>query len=120
MDLQAILATMIADEGLSLALIVGRDGLLVEGQCRGDSLDLPSIGAMATRSLVGLDRMERVLASGPVNRLRLFFGSYQLLIEPVSESDILVAGVSNATDGGMLLDAVARCRGDLQRVLGDL
>jgi predicted regulator of Ras-like GTPase activity (Roadblock/LC7/MglB family) len=120
MDLQAILATMIADEGLSLALIVGRDGLLVEGQCRDESLDLPSIGAMATRSLVGLDRMERVLASGPANRLRLFFGSYQLLIEPVSESDILVAGVSSATDGGLLLDAVARYRADLQRVLGDL
>jgi predicted regulator of Ras-like GTPase activity (Roadblock/LC7/MglB family) len=120
MDLQTILATMITDEGLSVALIVGRDGLLVEGQCRGDSLDLPSIGAMATRSLVGLDRMERVLASGPINRIRLVFESYQLLIEPVSETDILVAGVSSATDVGRLLDAVARYRGDVQRVLGDL
>jgi hypothetical protein len=120
MDLVEILASMITDEGLSVALIVGRDGLLVEGQSRGSGMDLQAVAAMAARSLVDADRMGKALNGGPVNRVRTRFESYLLSVETVTESDLLVAGVSNAADGERLYNAVARYYAQLQQLLGEL
>ena len=119
MDLAEILASMVTDEGLSVALIVGGDGLLVEGQCRG-AIDLPSVGAMASRTLNDLHRLGRALSAGTAVRLRLRFEQYELLVETLTDTDILVAGVSSAAEGERLLDAAARYRSDLRKLLGDL
>ena len=70
MDLAEILASMVTDEGLSIALIVGGDGLLVEGQCQG-AIDLPAVGAMASRTLNDLHHLGRSLSAGTAVRLRL-------------------------------------------------
>jgi predicted regulator of Ras-like GTPase activity (Roadblock/LC7/MglB family) len=120
MDLTEILASMVAEDGLSVALVAGTDGLVVDGQSRGSGIDLPALAAMAARSLVDLDSIGKSVSGGALNRLRLHFESYQLLIETVTSTDLLIAGVSNASDGGRLLDSVARYRQQLQELLGDL
>jgi len=115
-----MLASMTTDGGLSLALIVGRDGLLVEGQARSTSDDLESLGAMATRALIEMERLGRSVAAGNLSQIRLRFDSYQLLIEALTTSDVLVAGLQTSTDAGRLLDTVARFRAPLQDLLGEL
>lgn len=120
MDLTETLASMISEDGLSLALIAGRDGLMVDGQSRGSGFDLPTIAAMAARSMVDLDRMGKSVNGGAFKRLRMHFESYQLLIESVSDMDLLIAGVASASDGERLLDTVARYRNQLQQLLGDM
>ena len=120
MDLVEILASMITDDGLSVALIVGRDGLLVEGQSRGSGMDLQAVGAMAARSLGDADRVGKTLNAGAVNRLRIRFDSYLVSIETVTETDLLVAAVSNPSDGERLFNALARHFTQLQHLLGDL
>lgn len=119
MDLADILASMVADEGLSVALIVGGDGLLVEGECRG-GVDLPSVAALASRSLNDLHHLGRTLDAGAARRLRLRFDQYELLIETLTDSDVLVAGIASADAGERLLDAAARYRFDLRKLLGEL
>ena len=120
MDLVEILASMITDEGLSIALIVGRDGLLVEGQSRGSSMDLQAIGAMAARSLVDADRIGKALNAGPLNRVRARFENYLLSVETLTDTDLLVAAVSNPSDGERLYNAISRYHAQLQQLLGDL
>jgi predicted regulator of Ras-like GTPase activity (Roadblock/LC7/MglB family) len=120
MDLVEILAGMTTDEGLSLAVIVGRDGLLVEGQARNSSTDLESLGAMATRALADMERLGRTVAGGNLSQIRLRFDNYQLLIEAITPGDVLVAGLSGTTHVERLLDAVARYRAPLQEVLAGL
>jgi len=119
MNLAEILVSMVMDDGLSMALVVGRDGLLLEGQSQGRDVDLETISALATKSVVDLDRLERTLGSGPVSRVRLRFQSYELLLEVLTETDILVAGVPSAMQSERLLDAVARYRDQLKVLLGD-
>jgi predicted regulator of Ras-like GTPase activity (Roadblock/LC7/MglB family) len=120
MDLVEILASMITDDGLSVALIVGRDGLLVEGQSRGTGMDLQAVGAMSARALVDADRVGKTLSAGSVNRLRIRFESYLLSVETVTDSDILVAAVSNPADGERLFNALARHFTQIQHLLGAL
>src|ERR1035437_7917042 len=120
MDLAEMLTGMVTEDGLSVALVVGRDGLLVEGQSRNNSLDLQAVGALATRAVADLDHLQSVLHGGAATRLRLRFEHFELLVEPVTDSDILVAGVSSATEGESLLDAAARYRKDLRQLLGGL
>ena len=120
MDLAEILASMVADDGLSVALVVGGDGLLVEGQCRGASIDLPALAAMASRSLNDLHHLARALDAGATRRMRLRFDHYELLIESLTDTDILVAGVSSAAAGEQLLEATAHYRVDLRKLLGEL
>jgi predicted regulator of Ras-like GTPase activity (Roadblock/LC7/MglB family) len=120
MDLVEMLAGMTTDGGLSLALIVGRDGLLVEGQARNTSTDLESLGAMATRALIDMERLGRAVAAGNLSQIRLRFDSYQLLIEALTPSDVLVAGLQTSADAGRLLDVVASFRAPLQELLGGL
>lgn len=120
MDLVEILASMTTDEGLSLALIVGRDGLLVEGQARNSSTDLESLGAMASRALGDIERLGRTVAGGNLSQMRLRFDNYQLLIETLTPGDILVAGLPSSSHVERLLDAVARYRAPIQEILGGL
>ena len=120
MDLVEMLASMTSDEGLSLVLIVGRDGLLVEGQARNSSTDLESLGAMATRALIDMERVGRAVAGGNLSQIRLRFDNYQLLIEVLTPSDVLVAGMSSTAHVERLLDTVARYRAQIQEALGRL
>jgi predicted regulator of Ras-like GTPase activity (Roadblock/LC7/MglB family) len=119
MDLAQILANMVADEGLTVALIVGDDGILVEGQCR-EGIDLPSVAAQASKSLNDLHHLARTLDAGAARRMRVRFDHYELLIEALTDTDILVAGVSSVNAGEQLLEAAARYRFDLRKLLGDL
>ena len=119
MDLEDVLAGMIGD-GLSLALLVGRDGLLVEGKARDTVLDRETIGAMATRAMVEMERMGRAVAGGNLAQIRLRFDNYILLIEAITTTDLLVAGVEGASGAERLLDAVARARTPLQQALSGL
>jgi predicted regulator of Ras-like GTPase activity (Roadblock/LC7/MglB family) len=119
-DLVESLAALTTDEGLAVALVVGRDGLLIEGRSRTGDLDLESIAALATRTLPELDRLSRLIGGGALAQLRVRFDRYALLIELLSASDVLVAGVESAAGSERLLDAVARQRPLLQQALSNL
>lgn len=119
-DLVALLGTLTDDEGLAVALVVGRDGLLIEGRSRASGIDLEPLAAMATRALLEMERLGRVIGGGNLSQMRLRFDRYQLLIEVLSPSDVLVLGTENAAGGERLLDAIARYRRPLREALADL
>jgi predicted regulator of Ras-like GTPase activity (Roadblock/LC7/MglB family) len=120
MELGEILATLTTDDGLAFALIVGRDGLLVEGQSRANSTDLEAIAVMATRALLEAERLGRVVAGGTISQMRLRLDSYLLLIETLTSTDVLVAGMQGAGNSERFLDAIAHHRPQLQQMLSGL
>ena len=117
MDLGAIFERMIGEGGVSVVLIAGRDGMLLEGQSQGDNADMESMAAVATRILQESERLGRVVDGGAPAQIRVRYDSYLLLVEPLSETDVLVAGVEGS-GGERLFDAVARYRISLQETLG--
>ena len=120
MDLAEILTSMTQEHGLSAALIVGRDGLLVEGQSSDSTVDLESLGAIATRTLADLDRIGKEVHGDNLTQIRARFGRYYLVIEPLTESDVLVAGLAGPVDGQRLLDGIAAYRKPVLQALNDL
>jgi len=115
MELRTIFERMIGEGGVSVVLIAGRDGMLLEGQ--GNSADLESMAALAARILQESDRLGRVVDGGAPAQIRVRYEQYLLLVEPLSETDVLVAGVAGSS-GERLFDAVARYRLSLQETLG--
>jgi predicted regulator of Ras-like GTPase activity (Roadblock/LC7/MglB family) len=119
-DLVESLATLMTEEGLAVAFVVGRDGLLIEGQSRTGDMDLEPLAAMATRAVLEMERLGRTIGSGNLSQMRLRFDHYLLLIEVLSASDVLVAGVESASGSERLLDAMARHRYQIQEALNNL
>jgi len=72
------------------------------------------------RALTDLERMSKMVRGGNLSRVRVFFDRYQLLIDPITEDDILVAGVASGERGERLLDAFAAYRKPVQAALGSL
>lgn len=117
MELRAIFERMIGEGGVSVVLIAGRDGMLLEGLSQGDDADMESMAALAARMLQESDRIGRVVEGGAPAQIRVRYDQYLLLVEPLSETDVLVAGVAGSS-GERLFDAVARYRLSLQETLG--
>lgn len=120
LDLVEILTRLTADEGLSVALIAGRDGLLIEGQAHGSAADLDSLAALATRALPELERLGRAIAGGNLSQVRLRYDGYLLLIELLSPTDVLIVGMQGTGGSERLFDGVARHRLQLQQALSAL
>jgi predicted regulator of Ras-like GTPase activity (Roadblock/LC7/MglB family) len=119
MDLAMLLETMAAEEELSFALVVGRDGVLV-GSATTGSVDVDAIGALASRSLLDLERLGRAAQGGAVKQLRLRCAGCLVLIEPLETSDVLVLGASGEENKDRVLDGLARNRKQIVQVLSDL
>ncbi|HWE61329.1 MAG TPA: roadblock/LC7 domain-containing protein [Chloroflexota bacterium] len=119
-DLVELLARLTTDEGLAVALVVGRDGLLIDGRSRDCGTDLEALAVMATRALPMMERLGQAIAGGTLSQIRLRFEQYLLVIEMLSSSDLLVAGVESTAGSERLLDAIARHRYQLQEALNNL
>jgi predicted regulator of Ras-like GTPase activity (Roadblock/LC7/MglB family) len=110
---------MTAEEGLSFALVVGRDGVLV-GSAATDGVDVDAIGVLASRGLQDLERLGRAVQGGAVKQLRLRCADCLVLIEPLETADVLVVGASGEESKERLLDGLARNRKQIARALSEL
>jgi predicted regulator of Ras-like GTPase activity (Roadblock/LC7/MglB family) len=119
LDLAALLDAMTAEESLSFALVVGRDGILVGGATPAD-LDAEALGVLASRGLQDLERLGRAAQGGAARQFRLQYAGCLLLMEPLETSDLLVVGASGAESTERLLNALARHRKAIARALSDL
>jgi predicted regulator of Ras-like GTPase activity (Roadblock/LC7/MglB family) len=119
LDLAALLEAMTSEEGLSFALVVGRDGILV-GSASAGSIDADTVGVLASRGLQDLERLGRAAQGGAVRQIRLRYAGCEVFIETLVTSDLLVVGVSGLGSTERLLDALARNRKHIAQALSEL
>jgi predicted regulator of Ras-like GTPase activity (Roadblock/LC7/MglB family) len=119
LDLAALLDAMTSEEGLSFALVVGRDGILV-GSASVDGIDADAIGVLASRGLQDLERLGRAVQGGAVTQIRLRYAGCQMIIGILETSDVLVLGASGAGSAERLLDALARNHKQIAQALSEL
>jgi len=121
-DLDELLTSFTKVRGVSAALVVGQDGLVLQSATApgAEEAYVDVLGAMASSGLVPAQEIGRETARG-----RLLQGIYEyekgvVVVEPIGESAILVVVTSAAANLGLLRLQARKVHPDIETALADL
>ncbi|HET7767516.1 MAG TPA: roadblock/LC7 domain-containing protein [Chloroflexota bacterium] len=121
-DLDELLNGFTRVRGVSAALVVGQDGLVLQSATApgADEVDADVLGAVASSGLVPAQEI-----GGETGRGRLLQGIYEyekgvVVIEPIGQTAILVVVTSAAANLGLLRLQARKVHSDLEKALSDL
>ncbi len=107
-DLKKLLSEFAQLDGVSAALVVGRDGFVIEGVTTED-VDLEALGAVTASSLAASDALAAELGRGRLFGLMLEYEGGPLVLSPVGPEAILVImGNGSANLGRIRLELKKR------------
>ncbi|MDD1667637.1 MAG: roadblock/LC7 domain-containing protein [Methanomicrobiales archaeon] len=93
--LNQILAEFLKLEGVFAAVVVGRDGMVIESAVSG-KVDTDALGAMASTGMGTAEAMGNELGKGELHQMLVELEKGPILLSPLSK-DELIAIVSNNT-----------------------
>src|SRR5918992_650278 len=118
-DLDELLNGFTRVRGVSAALVVGQDGLVLQSATApgADEVDADVLGAVASSGLVPAQEI-----GGETGRGRLLQGIYEyengvVVIEPIGQTAILVVVTSAAANLGLLRLQARKAHADLEKAL---
>ncbi|HXI17309.1 MAG TPA: roadblock/LC7 domain-containing protein [Chloroflexota bacterium] len=121
-DLDELLTSFTKVRGVSAALVVGQDGLVLQSVTApgAEEADVEVLGAMASSGMVPAQEIGRETARG-----RLLQGIYEyekgvVVVEPIGESAILVVVTSAAANLGLLRLQARKVHADIETALADI
>ena len=121
-DLDELLTSFTRVRGVSAALVVGRDGLVLQSATApgAEDADVDVLGAMASSGLVPAQEIGTETGRG-----RLTQGIYEyerggVVVEPVGESAILVVVTNASANLGLLRLQARKVHPDIESALADL
>ena len=121
-DLDELLNAFTRVRGVSAALVVGQDGLVLQSATApgAEEVDSDVLGAVASSGLVPAQEL-----GGETGRGRLLQGIYEyekgvVVIEPIGQTAILVVVTSEAANLGLLRLQARKVHPDLEKALADL
>ncbi len=121
-DLDELLTSFTKVRGVSAALVVGQDGLVLQSATApgAEEADVDVLGAMASSGLLPAQEIGRETARG-----RLLQGIYEyekgvVVVEPIGESAILVVVTSAAANLGLLRLQARKVHADIETALADI
>jgi predicted regulator of Ras-like GTPase activity (Roadblock/LC7/MglB family) len=121
-DLDELLSGFTRVRGVSAALVVGQDGLVLQSATApgAEEVDADVLGAVASSGLVPAQEI-----GGETGRGKLLQGIYEyekgvVVIEPIGQSAILVVVTTAAGNLGLLRLQARKVHGDLEKALADL
>jgi uncharacterized protein len=121
-DLDELLNGFTRVRGVSAALVVGQDGLVLQSATAPgtEEVDADVLGAVASSGLVPAQEI-----GGETGRGRLLQGIYEyekgvVVIEPIGQTAILVVVTSAAANLGLLRLQARKVHSDLEKALADL
>jgi len=93
--LNQILAEFLKLDGVFAAVVVGRDGIVIESAVSG-KVDIDALGAMASTGMGTAEAMGNELGKGELNQMMVELEKGPILLSPLSK-DELIAIVSDTT-----------------------
>jgi predicted regulator of Ras-like GTPase activity (Roadblock/LC7/MglB family) len=106
------LSHLVAYDGVTLALLVGRDGLLIDGIAKSSDSDLDSVAAIVSNLTMQAERVGTQIEQGTLAQMILEFGAFFVVVEPLGE-DVLVVGATKPANLGLLRTAMKRHRDEV-------
>ena len=108
--LKQILSEFLKVDGVSAAVVAGRDGFVIESAVSGD-VDLDALGAMASTGLGTSEAMSRELGKEVMNQIIIELEEGPILIAPISEDELIAIVAGKGVNVGRLRYELKKKRG---------
>jgi len=112
-DLKQTLSRFLAIPGVRLAVLVGRDGLMIDGLAREGKDDMEAIGAMMTSGLSSAEALGQEIARGRVVGVLNEYERGLVSVDPMGDFALMVTLFDNAASISRVRHMVKTTRTDI-------
>jgi predicted regulator of Ras-like GTPase activity (Roadblock/LC7/MglB family) len=116
-DLKQTLSRFLGIPGVRLAVLVGRDGLLIEGLSRDGKEDMEAVGAYMTTGLSTAEALGQEISRGSVIGALMEYEHGLVSIEPLGDYALVVTLFDNASSIGRVRHMVKTSRNEILEAL---
>ncbi|HOS81396.1 MAG TPA: roadblock/LC7 domain-containing protein [Methanolinea sp.] len=99
--LKQILGEFLKIEGVSAAVVVGRDGFVIESAVSG-KMDIDALGAMASTGLGTSEAMGKELGKGELRQMLVELDQGPIIMSPLSPDELIAIVASNEANVGRI------------------
>ncbi len=112
-ELKQMLSRFLTIPGVRLAVLVGRDGLMIEGMAREGNEDMETIGAMMTSGLNSAEALGQEIARGSVVGVLNEYERGLVSVEPLGDFALMVTLFDNVASIGRVRHMVKTARTEI-------
>jgi uncharacterized protein len=116
-DLKQTLSRFLAIPGVRQAILVGRDGLLIEGLTRDGKEDMEAVGAIMTTGMNTAEALGQEIARGQVIGVLMEYEQALVSVEPLGDFALLVTLFDNASNISRVRHLVRTARNEILEAL---
>jgi uncharacterized protein len=99
--LKQILGEFLNLEGVSAAVVIGRDGFVIESAVSG-KMDIDALGAMASTGIGTSEAMGRELGKGQLTQMLVELDKGAIILSPLSKDELIAIVAENASNLGRI------------------
>ena len=116
-DLKQMLSRFLAIPGVRQAILVGRDGLLIESMTREGKEDTEAVGAVTTTSFSTAEALGKEISRGSLVGVIMEYEHGLVSIEPLGDFALMVTLSDNASNIGRVRHLVKSSRREILEAL---
>ena len=116
-DLKQTLSRFIAIPGVRLAILVGRDGLLLEGLTREGKEDIEAVGAIMATGLNTAEALGQEISRGSVVGALMEYEHGLVSVDPLGDFALVVTLFDSASSIGRVRHMVKASRNEILEAL---
>jgi predicted regulator of Ras-like GTPase activity (Roadblock/LC7/MglB family) len=116
-DLKQTLSRFLTIPGVRLAVLVGRDGLMIEGLTRDGKEDMEAVGAMMTSGLNSAEALGQEIARGNVVGVLNEYEHGLVSVDPMGDFALMVTLFDSASSIGRVRHLVKSSRSEILEAL---
>ncbi len=116
-DLKQTLSRFLSIPGVRQAVLVGKDGLMIEGLTRDGKDDMEAVGAITTSSLGAAEALGQEIARGNIVGVIMEYEQGLVSIDPLGDFALLVTLLDNASNIGRVRHLVKASRNEILEAL---
>jgi predicted regulator of Ras-like GTPase activity (Roadblock/LC7/MglB family) len=116
-DLKQALGRFLAVPGVRQAILVGRDGLMIEGMTRDGKEDMEAVGAITTSGLSTAEALGQEISRGSVVGIILEYEHGLVSVDPMGDFALMVTLSDNAANIGRVRHLVKTSRNEILEAL---
>jgi len=99
--LKQILGEFLKIDGVTAAVVVGRDGFVIESAASG-KMDIDALGAMASTGMGTSEAMGKELGKGDLNQMLVELDHGPIIMSPLSADELIAVVAGNEANIGRI------------------
>lgn len=116
-DLKQTLNRFLSIPGVHQAIIVGRDGLMIEGSSRDGKEDMEAVGAITTTGLSAAEALGQEIARGSVVGVLMEYEHGLVSVDPLGEFALMITLSDNASNISRVRHLIKASRNEILEAL---